>query len=606
MDIFKLFGKIVIDHEQASSDLEKIGEKASNIAGKIGDVAKVVGTATIAAVGAASAAVASLTKNAIEGYADYEQLVGGVETLFNKTSLSLEDYAASLGKTTDEVFGEWMDKTSGARFVMNNAEKAFKTAGMSANQYMETVTGFSASLISSLEGDTVAAAEVADIAITDMADNANKMGSSMEAIQNAYQGFAKQNYTMLDNLKLGYGGTKTEMERLIKDANKVKQANGEMANLTIDSFADVVEAIHIVQEEMGITGATAEEASTTISGSIGSMKAAWSNLVTGIADDNADLEVLIADFIETLVGDENGKGGVINNILPRLEQSLDGVGQLVDRMIPIIIEKVPTIINEWLPKLLQSGISMVQTILDGMLQNSESITDGAVNIITTLAQGITDNLPDILVTGALLIGQLAAGLAEALPDLLGKIPELVDDIFEAFSENSDTFKAIGKSIVSGIMYGIASLWDSLVQRFEGLMKGLSVGIEFTQTGNIGAIDFTLTGGTTGNTNAPSVNDKGNGFQNADGFATGLDYVPYDEFPAYLHRGEAVLTAEDASLWRTANAAQSATQNEQIITLLSALLEATVGGNQEMIQALMADKSFSIGDREFARLVKQYA
>ena len=530
MDIFELFGKIVIDHEKASSDLEKIGAKASSIAGKIGDVAKAVGTATVAAVGAASTVVAGLTKSAIEGYADFEQLVGGVETLFGAGGKSLAEYAESVGKTVEQANGEYEYLMHAQNKVMENAQNAYKTAGMSANEYMETVTGFSASLISSLGGDTVAAAMYADIAVTDMSDNANKMGTSMESIQNAYQGFAKQNYTMLDNLKLGYGGTQQEMLRLVNDAAKVDKSI-QKNNL---SFANIVQAIHVVQNELGITGTTALEASTTISGSISSMKSAWANLVTGIADENANMEELIGNFIETLVGDGSGKGGVINNILPRIEQSLDGVGKLVDSMIPIIVDKVPTIVNEWLPKILQSGISMVQTLMDGMLKNSGSITTGAVSSILTFINGILDNLPSIVLSAAMLIGQFASGLISALPEIMAKIPEIIRAIFDAFSANSGVFLEIGKSIVVGIWDGICALWASLVSNFSGLFNGLFAGMEYANTGTI------------------TVNGS---------HADGLAYVPFDGYVAQLHEGERVLTKKEAREYN------SSSNNDQPIKII---------------------------------------
>ena len=256
------------------------GQKMGNaLAGGLKSAASSIGKAFTAAAkaaavgfGAAAAAVAAVGKSALNAYADYEQLVGGVETLFGNAS----------------------DK------VLQNANRAFQTAGLSANEYMETVTSFSASLLHSVGKDTKEAAEYADRALVDMSDNANKMGSNMQDIQNAYQGFAKQNYTMLDNLKLGYGGTKEEMERLIADANKVKQANGEMADLSIDSFADITEAIHIVQTEMGITGTTAKEASTTIQGSVGMMKASWKNLLVGVADDTQDFGGLMDNFVDSV------------------------------------------------------------------------------------------------------------------------------------------------------------------------------------------------------------------------------------------------------------------------------------------------------------------
>ena len=254
------------------------------ISGKLGR-----GLATAAKVGTAAVATAmvKITKTAFNAYGEYEQLTGGIETLFKNSADKLEE----------------------------NADRAYKTANMSANKYMETATSFAGALIKSLEGDTERAVELADMAITDMADNVNKLSTNSEMVQNAYQGFAKQNYTMLDNLKLGYGGTQAEMERLIEDANAVKAANGEMATLSIDSFADIVEAIHIVQEEMGITGATAEEAAETVEGSINTMKAAYENWLVALGDSNADLEEKTNQLVEaTLTAAENA-GPVIGQIL---------------------------------------------------------------------------------------------------------------------------------------------------------------------------------------------------------------------------------------------------------------------------------------------------
>ena len=481
MNLFELFVKIGVD-DQASSQISKITKGLGN---GLKTAAK-VGTA---AVGTAAAGIAALTKSAVENYAEYEQLVGGVETLFGTSADKVQEYASN----------------------------AYKTAGLSANEYMETVTSFSASLLQSLDGDTEAAANFADMAISDMSDNANKMGTSMEMIQNAYQGFAKQNYTMLDNLKLGYGGTKTEMERLLRDAEKM----GGLVEgaFDIESFADVVEAINIVQTKMGITGTTAEEASRTISGSINAMKGAWSNLITGIADENANFEELVNNFVETLVGDENGEGGVINNILPRVEVAMEGAGKLVEALIPVIIDKVPTIINEWLPKILNSGISIIRSILDGMVKNQGDIVSGVVTTINTLVNGIMDNLPEILVTGVVLIGQIAAGLIQGLPDLLYRIPEIIVEIWNAFADNSDTFLEIGKSIVSGIWNGIVSLWNSLVENFRGLFDSLSAGYNYSVSGDFGYINGSHAGG--------------------------LSYVPFDGYIAKLHKGERVLTASQA-------------------------------------------------------------
>lgn len=271
-------------------------EEAAERIPVLGNIIKtaITGAAIIAGAKKLASAVAEIGKAAFAGYAEYEQLVGGVETLFKSSSGTIQKYAAN----------------------------AYKTAGMSANDYMSTVTSFSASLLQSLGNDTVSAAKYADMAITDMSDNANKMGTSMESIQNAYQGFAKQNYTMLDNLKLGYGGTKSEMERLLADAEEIKRANGETVSYSIDRFSDMVEAIHVVQTEMDITGTTAAEAEGTIEGSVNSMKAAWSNLAVGMADNNADMEQLTQAFVDSVA--TAGK-----NIVPRVKQIVVGVGSAI-------------------------------------------------------------------------------------------------------------------------------------------------------------------------------------------------------------------------------------------------------------------------------------
>lgn len=292
MNVYDLSARITLDTSEYERGLEQSSQKSS----LFGNVLKanLASEAIVSGVKKVASAVLEIGKASFAGYAEYEQLVGGVETLFKSSSDTIQKYAAN----------------------------AYKTAGMSANDYMSTVTGFSASLLQSLGNDTVSAAKYADMAITDMSDNANKMGTSMESIQNAYQGFAKQNYTMLDNLKLGYGGTKSEMERLLADAEEIKRANGETVSYSIDRFSDMVEAIHVVQTEMDITGTTAAEAEGTIEGSVNSMKAAWNNLAVGMADNNADMEQLTQAFVDSVA--TAGK-----NIVPRVKQIVVGVGSAI-------------------------------------------------------------------------------------------------------------------------------------------------------------------------------------------------------------------------------------------------------------------------------------
>lgn len=360
MDVFDLVAKIRLDDSDYEQGVGKAKGTFSTLASGVKNGVATVAKVGAAAVTAAAAGITALTKMGVEGYAQYEQLTGGVETLFGTGGKSLEEYAKSVGKTVDDVSQEYKWLEYAQRTVMDNAANAYKTAGMSANEYMETVTSFSASLISSLEGDTNTAAEIADRAIVAMSDNANKMGTDIGLIQNAYQGFAKQNYTMLDNLKLGYGGTKTEMERLIADANKVREANGEMANLSIDSFADVVVAIETMQDQMGISGTTAREAATTIEGSIGMMKGAWQNLVVGMADENANMEVLINNFVESTAT-------AAQNLLPRIEQTLIGIGDLITALAPVIAEALPVLVESVLPSLLTAAASLVAALVDGII-----------------------------------------------------------------------------------------------------------------------------------------------------------------------------------------------------------------------------------------------
>lgn len=343
----------------------KIGEKAGkSFAGSLAKA--ILGTAAI------KGAIDGV-KRIISDYADYEQLVGGVETLFSDSADIIQSYAAN----------------------------AYKTAGMSANQYMETVTSFSASLLQSLGGDTKQAASVADMAITDMADNANKMGTSMESIQNAYQGFAKQNYTMLDNLKLGYGGTKTEMERLLADAEKFSGVKYDISSLN-----DVYQAIHVVQTEMGITGTTAKEASETISGSLSSMKSAWSNLLVGLADENANFDELVQNFVGTVVN-------VGENLLPRIKVAVDGAGKLVlafaDTILPMVVE---TII-EHIPQIIETGMKFITSLIIGLAKEIPTLIAYTPQIVKAIVQALVYAIPEMANAGK----QLIAGVWEGIKSM---------------------------------------------------------------------------------------------------------------------------------------------------------------------------------------------
>lgn len=431
--------------------------------GKIGSMASTAFKGIAVAVGTATTAIGALAKSALDGYAEYEQLIGGVETLYGMQVATLEEYAQLHGKTTEEMAFQFEKMQGREQAVLDNASNAYKTAGMSANEYMATVNGFAASLTSSLGEYEWQAANYADMIVTDMSDNANKMGTSMEALQNAYSGFAKQNYTMLDNLKLGYGGTKEEMERLLRDAEKME---GYIeGSFDISNFADVAEAIHIVQENMGITGTTAKEASATIEGSVSAMKASWENLVVGIADDNADLDALINQFIESATT-------AMGNIIPRIEIILTGIGQLIEQMVPVIIAQLPGLIESVLPQLLSSGISMVNSIIQGITTNLPALIEMALGLMTQLVTVLIENLPLLIETGLQIVVQLALGIAEALPELIPTLVDTVLLIVETLIDNIDMLIDASIAIIMALAEGLIDALPKLVEKIPIIITKL--------------------------------------------------------------------------------------------------------------------------------------
>lgn len=458
MNLLDLFVKISVQDE-ASENVETLSGKFKNglaTAAKVG----------AAAVSAAATGIAVLTKNALNNYAEYEQLVGGVDTLFKDSSAKVQEYAAN----------------------------AYKTAGLSANEYMDTVTSFSASLLQSLGGDTAAAADMANVAITDMSDNANKMGTDMASIQNAYQGFAKQNYTMLDNLKLGYGGTKEEMERLLADASKLSGKDFLWGEDGMGyGYAEIVEAIHVVQTEMGITGTTAKEASTTIQGSVSSMKSAWGNLLVGIADDNADFKTLTEQFVDSLVT-------VGENIIPRINVILGGIAQLVTSASTTIIPMVITTITDNLPALLQAAVALVGALGQGIIDSLPAITQAAIDILFFLANGLIENLPtlidgivqvtltivqmltstDFLIqlneTALQLIMTLAQGLIDAIPQLIATIPLIIGNWLAAVVVQLPSIIQTGIDLLFALIDGIIKCIPELVAAVPTLIIAFINGI----------------------------------------------------------------------------------------------------------------------------------
>lgn len=434
MNLLDLFVKISVQDE-ASENVETLSGKFKNglaTAAKVG----------AAAVGAAATGIAVLMKNALNNYAEYEQLVDGVDTLFKDSSAKVQEYAAN----------------------------AYKTAGLSANEYMDTVTSFSASLLQSLGGDTEAAADMANVAITDMSDNANKMGTDMASIQNAYQGFAKQNYTMLDNLKLGYGGTKEEMQRLIDDANALNAAQGKYTNYSIESYADIVSAIHDVQVEMGIYGTTADEASTTIQGSVSSMKAAWVNLLVGIADDNANFKTLTEQFVDSLVA-------VGENIISRINIIIQGLTQLITEASQTIIPLAVQILLENLPSIVAAGMDLIIALVSGILDNIDMLIDCVLEMVDVIVDKLIDNLPKLIDGGIRLIAALANGLIRAIPNLVSKIPQIISSIVKGIISGIPAIFDVGKNIVEGLWNGIKSMGSWVSGKVKDFFGGIVGGVK---------------------------------------------------------------------------------------------------------------------------------
>lgn len=413
--------------DSASEKTSQFGEKLKN--GLTG-AAKAAAAATAAAVTAATAAVGALVKSSLESIGDYEQLTGGVETLFKDS----------------------------ADTVMEYANNAYRTAGLSANEYMETVTSFSASLLQSLGGDTAKAAQVADMAITDMADNANKMGSDMESLQNAYNGFAKGQFNMLDNLKLGYGGTKEEMQRLLADAEKLSGIEYD-----ISSYADIAEAIHVVQTEMGITGTTAQEAATTIQGSVSAAKSAWTNLVTGLGDENANLEQLTGNFVDAVT-----TAG--NNVIPAVEQILAGIGQAVQQLAPILVEQLPPLVSSVLPDLIDAGMTLLTGVVEGITAALPELAAVAVDVVNHLTGAMSENLPLLLEASLAVIVTLAGGIADSLPELIPMIVNVVLQIVETLIDNVD-------QLIDAALEIILALADGLIEALPRLLEKAPVIIE---------------------------------------------------------------------------------------------------------------------------------
>lgn len=451
MDLFDLVAKITLDSSEYEKGIKGAEEGTSALSSKwsaFGKVAGVAGAAAVAAIGAAAVGVGKLTKKSIEAYANYEQLAGGVKKLY--------------GDASDEV--------------MKFANQAYKTSGMSANQYMEQATSFSAALINSLNGDASAAAKQTDVAMRAISDNFNTFGGDIQNVQNAFQGFAKQNYSMLDNLKLGYGGTKGEMARLVDDANEYAKSIGMAGDLSMDSFSDIVTAIDLIQQKQGIAGTTAKEAATTIEGSLNMTKAAWENLVAGFANPDADLGQLMDNLVIAIVGEGEGEG-LLNNIVPAIQRAIEGIAQVIQQAAPILAEQFPVVVQNVLPSLIQAAATLIAGVVSALPSLIVVLVQQMPMIVRTLATALVSAGGQFLSAGKQLISKLSSGISSAFIKLVSKVKGLAKKIPSAIKSGVGSLVSIGKNLIEGLWSGIKAKFDSVIAKVKALAAKLPAAVK---------------------------------------------------------------------------------------------------------------------------------
>lgn len=464
MNLLDLMVKIGVD-DQASG---RIGSIASGITGTVGGIAK-VGAVAFAAVGSAAvSATGVIAKQALDAYSSYEQNVGGIQKLFGNMGKSVEEYAALTGQSTEEIGDKWQTLEDSQNKVLSNAQNAYKTAGLSANAYMEQVTSFSAALITSLGGDTGKAADYANMAMVDMSDNVNTFGSSMQDVQNAYQGFAKQNYTMLDNLKLGYGGTQKEMQRLIKDASKMTDVQRKLG-VTVDSssmsFDNIVAAIHVMQESMQIGGTTAREASTTIEGSVSAMKAAWDNWLVGLGSDTADISALTGQLVDSAVI-------AASNIVPRVSEI---VGTLIGEL-PTMVAGIGPVLSEALDTIVNSAMDSLDATL-GEDNPIVQMLDSMIVAVTSLSGTFSEYLLPAIDTASVVMQALSEAFSGTGTSITDNLQPALDAFLPVWQSINDLIQA-AVPLIAQVVGDVISLAGSIL---EAAMPAIASIVETVST-----------------------------------------------------------------------------------------------------------------------------
>ena len=439
MNLMELFIKITADTSEVDKSIGDTKKKALSF----GDVLKanIAGQAIVAGVKAVAGAVKNIGQAAIQSYAEYEQLVGGAKLMF----------------------GDAYD------FVAEKAKNAYSTVQMSQNDYLQQVNGFATGLKTALGGNEQAAAELADKIINAEADVVAATGNSQEAVQNAFNGIMKSNYTMLDNLQIGITPTKEGFQEVIDKVNEWNAANGEATNYVIDNLADAQSALVDYIEMQGLQGYAADEAARTIQGSLASMRGAWQNLLTGVSDDNANFEVLVSSFVDSLVG-------VGANIIPRINIVIQGLTQLITEASQTIIPLAVETLLQNLPAIVAAGMDLIMALVNGILDNIDLLIDCTIELIDVVVNKLIENLPKLIDGGIKLIIALGRGLIEAIPQLVGKIPEIISAIIQGFASGASRILDIGKNIVEGVWQGIknAAKWlkDKIFGFFDGIIGGV--------------------------------------------------------------------------------------------------------------------------------------
>ena len=532
MNLFELFVKIGVD-DQASG-------KLSDLSSKLGNGLKTAAKIGTAAVGAASAAIVGLTTQAVNSFAEYEQLAGGAQLMFGNAYET----------------------------VAKNAQDAYKTVQMSQSEYLQQVNGFATGLKTALGGNEQAAAELAHNIVKAEADVIAATGNTAENVQNAFNGIMKSNFTMLDNLQIGITPTKEGFQEVIDKVNEWNKANGEATNYQMGNLADMQSALVDYIDMVGMSGYAQREASETITGSISSMKSAWSNLLTGLADDSADLESLVNNLVDSITGytDESGNRvkGVVDNVFPVIKASLNGIGKLIKEVFPVAMQYIPQIITEFLPtiadaaigivtsigtaifdnidQILEYGQNMLDTLLEGITSNSGNISSPVTEIITKFGNFILENLPEIIMAGINILIALAQGIVNSIPELATAATKAIIELatYLISAENLEKIISLGVDLINALVEGFQNVLELLIPIGEDIIDSIKSGISSAWGGLVSWFNDlwnSLFGNRTVNVTA-NVSTNGS-------HAGGLAYVPFDGYIAELHKGERVLTASEA-------------------------------------------------------------